>query len=157
MLHCRKMEKDSVEKTYYPKAGETTAEWILIDAKGHNLGRLATEIASLLLGKHKPIFTPGVDTGDYVVVVNCEHIQVTGNKMEEKFYYRHSLYPGGLKAISLRDQLNKHPERVIRSAVWGMLPKNKYGRKIIKKLKIYAGPDHSHAAQQPKPLAIGKE
>jgi len=157
MLHYRKMEKDSVEKTYYPKPGEMTSEWILIDAKGQNLGRLATEIASLLLGKHKPIFTPGVDTGDYVVVVNCEHIQVTGNKMEEKFYYRHSLYPGGLKAISLRDQLNKHPERVIRSAVWGMLPKNKYGRKVIKKLKIYAGPNHSHGAQQPKPLAIGKE
>jgi len=91
------------------------------------------------------------------VVVNCEHIQVTGKKMEEKFYYRHSLYPGGLKAISLRDQLKKHPERVIRSAVWGMLPKNKYGRKVIKKLKIYAGSDHPHAAQQPKPLAIGKE
>lgn len=157
MLHCRKMEKESVEKTYYPKTGEMTSEWILIDAKGQNLGRLATEIASLLLGKHKPIFTPGVDTGDYVVVVNCEHIQVTGNKMEEKFYYRHSLYPGGLKAISLRNQLNKHPERVIRSAVWGMLPKNKYGRKVIKKLKIYAGPDHPHGAQQPKPLAIGKE
>jgi large subunit ribosomal protein L13 len=157
MLHCRKMEKDSVEKTYYPKAGEMTSEWILIDAKGQNLGRLATEIAGLLLGKHKPIFTPGVDTGDYVVVVNCEHIQVTGNKMEEKIYYRHSLYPGGLKAISLRDQLNKHPERVIRSAVWGMLPKNKYGHKVIKKLKIYAGPNHSHGAQQPKPLAIGKE
>ena len=157
MLHSRKMEKESVENTYYPKAGETTSEWILIDAKGENLGRLATEIASLLLGKHKPIFTPGVDTGDYVVVVNCEHIQVTGNKMEEKFYYRHSLYPGGLKAISLRDQLNKHPERVIRSAVWGMLPKNKYGRKVIKKLKIYAGSDHPHGAQQPKSLAIGKE
>lgn len=146
-----------MEKTYYPKTGEMTSEWILIDAKGQNLGRLATEIASLLLGKHKPIFTPGVDTGDYVVVVNCEHIQVTGNKMEEKFYYRHSLYPGGLKAISLRDQLNKHPERVIRSAVWGMLPKNKYGRKVIKKLKIYAGTDHPHGAQQPKPLVKGKE
>jgi large subunit ribosomal protein L13 len=157
LLHCRKMEKESVEKTYYPKTDEMISEWILIDAKGQNLGRLATEIASLLLGKHKPIFTPGVDTGDYVVVVNCEHIQVTGNKMEEKFYYRHSLYPGGLKAISLRNQLNKHPERVIRSAVWGMLPKNKYGRKVIKKLKIYAGPDHPHGAQQPKSLAIGKE
>jgi len=151
------MEKESVEKTYYPKTDEMISEWILIDANGQNLGRLATEIACLLLGKHKPIFTPGVDTGDYVVVVNCEHIQVTGNKMEEKFYYRHSLYPGGLKAISLRNQLNKHPERVIRSAVWGMLPKNKYGRKVIKKLKIYAGPDHPHGAQQPKPLAIGKE
>jgi large subunit ribosomal protein L13 len=146
-----------VDKTYVPKAGEITQEWILVDANDQNLGRLATQIASILLGKHKPTYTPGVDTGDYVVVVNCERIRVTGNKMEEKFYYRHSLYPGGLKSISLRDQLAKHPDRVIRSAVWGMLPHNKLGRKLIKKLKVYAGPEHPHEAQKPKPLALGKE
>lgn len=147
------MEKIIVEKTYYPKAGEITQEWFLADANGQNLGRLATRIASVLLGKHKPTFTPGVDTGGHVIVVNAEHIQVTGNKLEDKFYYRHSNYPGGLKKISLRDQLQKHPDRVIRSAVWGMLPHNKFGRQVIKKLKIYAGPDHPHQAQEPKPLA----
>ena len=146
-----------MDKTYIPKAGDITQEWILVDANDQNLGRLSTQIASILLGKHKPTFTPGVDTGDYVVVVNCERIRVTGNKMEDKMYYRHSGYPGGLKSISLRDQLAKHPERVIRSAVWGMVPHNKYGRKLMKKLRVYAGPDHPHAAQQPKPLALGKE
>ena len=146
-----------MDKTYIPKAGDITQEWILVDANDQKLGRLSTQIASILLGKHKPTFTPGVDTGDYVVVVNCERIRVTGNKMEDKMYYRHSGYPGGLKSISLRDQLAKHPERVIRSAVWGMVPHNKYGRKLMKKLKIYAGPDHPHAAQQPKPWVLGKE
>jgi len=141
-----------VEKTYYPKASEISQEWYVVDANDQNLGRLATKIASALLGKHKPNFTPGVDTGTHVVVVNAEHITVTGNKMTEKFYYRHSQYPGGLKAITLREQLRKHPERVITSAVWGMLPHNKYGRKVIKKLKVYAGPDHPHQAQNPQPL-----
>lgn len=141
-----------MEKTYYPKAEELSKGWVLVDANDQNLGRLATQIASLLLGKHKPNFTPGVDVGDYVVVINAERIRVTGKKMEEKFYYRHSNYPGGLKAISLRQQLERHPERVLRSAVWGMLPHNKLGRRLIKKLKIYAGPEHPHAAQQPKPL-----
>lgn len=144
------MEKIDVEKTYYPKAGDITREWCLVDANGQNLGRLATKIASLLLGKHKPTFTPGVEMGDFVIVVNAEHIQVTGTKMEDKMYYRHSMYPGGLKTVSLRQQLVKHPDRVIRSAVWGMLPHTKFGRKVIKNLKIYAGPDHPHAAQQPK-------
>jgi large subunit ribosomal protein L13 len=142
----------SVEKTYIPKAGEITRDWILVDAKGQNLGRIATQIASVLLGKNKPNFTPGMDTGDFVVVINCERITVTGKKMEEKNYYRHSQYPGGLTTTSLRDQLAKHPDRVIRAAVWGMLPHNKYGRQIIKKLKIYAGPEHPHQAQQPRPL-----
>ncbi len=146
-----------MEKTYVPKAGEITQDWIVVDANDQNLGRLATQIASILLGKHKPNFTPGVDTGDYVVVVNCERVRVTGRKMDEKFYYRHSQYPGGLKAISLRQQLAKHPDRVIRSAVWGMLPHNKFGRQLIKKLKVYAGPDHPHEAQQPKPLVVGAE
>ncbi len=141
-----------MEKTYYPKASEISQEWYVVDANDQNLGRLATKIAGVLLGKHKPNFTPGVDTGTHVVVVNAEHITVTGNKMTEKFYYRHSQYPGGLKAITLREQLRKHPERVITSAVWGMLPHNKYGRKVIKKLKVYAGPDHPHQAQNPQPL-----
>jgi large subunit ribosomal protein L13 len=147
----------SVDKTYVPKPGEITRDWVLVDANDHNLGRLATQIASVLLGKHKPNFTPGVDTGDFVVVVNCERVRVTGNKMDEKIYYRNSGYPSGLKEINLRDQLAKHPERVIHQAVWGMLPHNKFGRKLIKKLKVYAGPDHPHGAQQPEPLDLGKE
>ena len=141
-----------MDKTYFPKSGEITQEWVLVDANDQNLGRLASQIASILLGKNKPNFTPGMDTGDFVVVINCERVRVTGNKMEEKIYYRHSGYPSGLKAVSLRQQLEKHPERVIRAAVWGMLPHNKFGRQIIKKLKIYAGPDHPHEAQQPKRL-----
>ncbi|HSQ26104.1 MAG TPA: 50S ribosomal protein L13 [Anaerolineales bacterium] len=146
-----------MDKTYIPKAAEISREWVLVDANDQNLGRLATQIASILLGKHKPNFTPGMETGDFVVVINCERVRVTGNKMEEKFYYRYSGYPSGLKQISLRDQLRRFPERVIRSAVWGMVPHNKYGRKIIKNLKIYAGPDHPHEAQQPKPWVLGKE
>lgn len=138
-----------MQKTYIPKSGDVTQDWKLVDANGKNLGRLATEISSILLGKGKPIFTPGVDTGDYVIVVNAERITVTGNKMEDKYYYRHSGYPGGLKKISLKDQLVKYPDRVIRQAVWGMLPHNRYGRKILKKLKIYAGSDHPHQAQNP--------
>lgn len=144
-------------KTYVPKAGEITREWVLVDANDQNLGRLATKIASLLIGKHKPTYMPGVDTGDYVVVVNCERISVTGKKMTDKMYYHHTLYPGGLKAISLRDLLAKYPDRVIRKAVWGMLPHNKHGRKLIKKLKVYAGPDHPHEAQNPRRLDSSKE
>lgn len=146
-----------MEKTYVPKASEIEQEWHLVDANGQNLGRLASRIAAVLLGKHKPNFTPGMDTGDYVVVINCERVQVTGKKLDDKFYYRYSLYPSGLAATSLRDQLDKHPDRVITRAVWGMLPHNKFGRQIIKKLKVYAGPDHPHKAQQPKPLAMDKE
>ena len=141
-----------MEKTYYPKAGEIDREWILVDANDQNLGRLATQVASLLLGKHKPNFTPGVEMGDYVVVINAERISVTGKKMVDKNYYHHSNYPGGLKTISLQQQLVKHPDRVLKSAVWGMLPHNKFGRRIIKKLKIYSGPEHPHDAQEPKPL-----
>jgi large subunit ribosomal protein L13 len=142
----------TVQKTYVLKANDITEDWYLVDANDQTLGRLATRIASTILGKHKPGFTPGVDTGDYVVVINAERIRVTGNKMEDKYYYRHSQYPGGLKSISLRDQLAKHPDRVIRRAVWGMLPHKKRGRQLIKKLKVYAGPEHPHAAQGPKPL-----
>lgn len=144
-----------MDKTYVPKASEISQDWYLVDANDQNLGRLATQIASILLGKHKPTFTPGVDTGDFVVVINCERVRVTGNKLDDKKYYRHSLYPGGLKEITLRKQLIVHPDRVLRSAVWGMLPKNKLGRQLIKKLKIYAGPDHPHEAQQPKPWVVG--
>lgn len=144
-------------KTYIPKADEITQDWFLADAENQNLGRLATQIASTLLGKNKPDFTPGMCTGGFVVVVNCEKIQVTGSKLEDKFYHRHSMYPGGITSTSLRKQLIIHPDRVIRAAVWGMLPHNKFGRQLIKRLKIYAGPDHPHTAQQPKPLASGKE
>lgn len=143
-----------MQKTYVPKSGDIAHEWKLVDANGKNLGRLATQIAIILLGKDKPTFTPGVDTGDFVVVVNAERITVTGNKLDDKYYYRHSGYPGGLKTISLRDQLTKFPDRVIRQAVWGMLPHNRYGRKLIKKLKIFAGPDHPHNAQHPKPVEL---
>jgi large subunit ribosomal protein L13 len=144
----------SVQKTYIPKAGEISQEWFLVDANDQNLGRLATQIAHILLGKHKPNFTPGMETGDFVVVVNCERVRVTGKKLEEKMYYRHSIHPGGLKTVSLRHQLERHPDRVLRAAVWGMIPHNKYGREIIKNVKIYAGPEHPHAAQQPKVLAV---
>jgi large subunit ribosomal protein L13 len=142
-----------VQKTYYPKAEELSSEWILVDANDQYLGRLATKIASLLLGKHKPGFTPGVEGGDFVVVVNAERVLVTGKKLDDKLYKHHSGYPGGIKVISLRQQLVKHPERVIWSAVWGMIPHSKFGRSLIKRLKVYAGPEHPHGAQNPKPLA----
>lgn len=137
-------------KTYTPKPADIEREWYVVDAKDQTLGRLATQIAVLLRGKHKPIFSPHMDVGDFVIVVNADKIRVTGNKLETKFYYRHSGYPGGLTAISLRDQLARHPDRVIRSAVRGMLPKNSLGRRQLKKLKIYAAPTHPHEAQRPK-------
>lgn len=144
-------------KTYYPKASEIDRKWFVVDANGENLGRLATRIAAVLLGKHKPTFTPGVEMGDYVIVVNAERVTVTGtkttSKMDSKVYHHHSGYPGGLKSISLRDQLLKHPDRVVRAAVWGMLPHNRMGRSLLKRLKIYAGPDHPHGMQKPEALA----
>jgi large subunit ribosomal protein L13 len=124
----------------------------LVDAEGKTLGRLASEIAKVLRGKHKPIYTPHLDCGDYVIVVNADKVQVTGQKLDQKMYYRHSGYPGGLTSINLMDQLQKHPERVLEAAVRGMLPKNRLGRKMFKKLKVYAGDSHPHQAQQPKPL-----
>ncbi|MFN2168427.1 MAG: 50S ribosomal protein L13 [Anaerolineae bacterium] len=139
-------------RTYSAKAHEIQREWYVVDASGETLGRLASRIASVLRGKHKPIYTPHVDCGDFVIVVNADKVRVTGRKMDQKFYYRHSGYPGGLKQISLRDQLDRHPDRVIRLAVRGMLPKNRLGRQMIKKLKVYATPDHPHQAQQPKPF-----
>jgi len=139
------------QKTYYPKAAEITRDWVVIDAEGQNLGRLATRVAHLLLGKHKPTFTPGVEMGDFVVIVNTEKVSVTGTKTESrltsKMYHHHSGYPGGLKSISLRDQLATHPDRALRDAVWGMLPHNKMGRAVLKRLKIYAGPNHPHGTQ----------
>jgi len=139
-----------VYKSYYPKAAEIKRDWVLVDASGQNLGRLATQIASLLLGKHKPTFTPGVEMGDFVVVINASAITVTGKKLDDKFYHHHTGYPGGLKSISLRDQLKKFPDRVIRSAVWGMLPHNKMGKHLLKKLKIYSGAEHPHIVQEIK-------
>lgn len=141
-------------RTYTPKPEDIERRWYVVDAQGKTLGRLASEIARILRGKHKPIFSPHMDTGDFVIVINAEKVHVTGRKLTQKFYYRHSGYPGGLKAISLRDQLKKHPERVIQHAVRGMLPKNRLGRKMIKKLKVYAGPDHPHKAQKPEPLDL---
>ena len=134
-------------KSYYPKADEIKSDWVVVDANGQTLGRVVTQIAALLLGKHKPTFTPGVPMGDHVVVINAANIAVTGRKLSEKTYYKHSGYPGGLKSISLRDQLDKHPDRVIRSAVWGMLPHNKMGRHVLKRLKVYSGAEHPHGAQ----------
>ena len=141
-------------KTYSAKPGEITREWYLVDAEGKTLGRLATQIADTLRGKRKPQFTPHVDTGDFVVVVNAEKIQVTGNKLDQKRYYRHSGYPGGLKSRTLREQLDRRPTEVLRIAVKGMLPKNRLARQQITKLKIYAGSEHPHAPQNPKPLEL---
>jgi large subunit ribosomal protein L13 len=138
-----------LNKTYVTKAADIQHQWLVVDAANQNLGRLATQIATLLRGKHKPIFTPGMDTGDFVIVINAEKITVTGNKLTEKFYYAYSGYPGGLRTTMLRDQLAKHPDRVITHAVWGMLPHNKLGKAILKKLKVYKGSEHPHTAQQP--------
>lgn len=143
-----------MQKTYYPKPDELSRKWVLVDAEGQNLGRLASGIARVLLGKDKPQYTPGVDVGDFVIVVNAEKISVTGKRLDQKMYYRHSGYPGGLKKINLRDQLAKFPERVIQSAVWGMVPHNRYGRKLMRKLRVYSGPNHPHAAQQPTTIKL---
>lgn len=141
-------------KTFSAKPHEIKREWFVVDAQGQTLGRLATRVATILRGKHKPIYTPHVDCGDYVIVVNAGKINVTGQKLDKKIYYRHSMYPGGLRQVSLRRQLQIHPDRIIEAAVRGMLPKNRLGRKMFKKLKIYAGPDHPHQAQQPKSLEL---
>jgi large subunit ribosomal protein L13 len=138
------------QKTYAPKPEDIQREWFVIDAKDQNLGRLATQIAQLLRGKRKPIFAPHMDVGDFVIVINADKITVTGNKLDEKMYYRHSGYPGGLYKRTLKEQLDKFPDRVIEAAVRGMLPKNKLGRQLIKKMKVYAGPNHPHEAQKPK-------
>lgn len=139
-------------KTYAVKASEIEREWFVVDATGKNLGRLATEIASILRGKHKPSFSPSMDVGDFVIVVNAGKVTVTGRKLESKMYYRHSLYPGGLTAVDMQTMLDKHPERVLEHAVRGMLPKNRLGRRMYKKLKVYASATHPHQAQKPATL-----
>ncbi len=141
-------------KTYVTKPADVERAWYVVDAEGQTLGRLASSVATVLRGKHKPIYNPSVDCGDFVIVVNADKIAVTGRRLEQKRYYRHSLYIGGLKEITLRDQLQQHPERVIESAVRGMLPKNALGRKMFKKLKVYAGGEHPHAAQMPQPMEL---
>jgi large subunit ribosomal protein L13 len=139
-------------KTYTAKPGEIERSWYVVDAESKTLGRLATQIADVLRGKGKPAYTAHVDTGDFVIVVNAEKIHVTGQKLDQKIYYRHSGYPGGLRTRTLREQLDRRPEEVIRKAVRGMLPKNRLAAAQLKKLKVYAGPDHPHAAQNPEPL-----
>lgn len=145
------VEMTAVERTYFIK-GKAESNWILVDANDQNLGRFATKIAGFLLGKHKPEFTPGVDMGDFVVVVNVDKLRFTQKRLEEKIYYRHSGYPGGLKETKLRDMMQKHPDRVIRIAVKGMLPHNRLGRRLLKRLKVYAGNEHPHEAQNPQPV-----
>jgi len=137
-------------RTYVPKEGEISRDWVVMDAADQVLGRLATEVARILRGKHKPDYTPHLDTGDFVVIVNAERVHLTGAKLDDKVYYRHSGRPGSLKSETARERLDKHPERVIQAAVWGMLPKNRLGRKLLRKLKVYSGPEHPHEAQQPK-------
>ena len=141
-------------KTYQAKPTDRERNWLLVDAEGKTLGRLATQIADLLRGKRKPTYTPHVDVGDFVIVVNAEKIVVTGNKLEAKRYWRHSGYPGGIRFRTLGEQLERRPEEVIRRAVKGMLPRNRLARRQIVKLKVYAGPDHPHAAQKPEALEI---
>ncbi|MDR0350748.1 MAG: 50S ribosomal protein L13 [Coriobacteriales bacterium] len=140
--------------TYYAKKGDVSRDWVLIDATDQVLGRVASEAAQILRGKRKPQYTPHVDTGDFVVIINAERIKVTGAKATDKVYYRHSGYPGGLKAETFAQAMAKHPERVIERAVRGMLPKNTLGRAMGKKLKVYAGPDHPHRAQNPREIKL---
>jgi large subunit ribosomal protein L13 len=141
-------------KTYVANAEDRQRDWVVVDASGQTLGRLATQIADVLRGKRKPEYTPHVDTGDFVIVINAEKIAVTGKKLSDKLYHRHSGYPGGLKTRTLQEQLDRRPEEVIRKAVKGMLPRNRLARRQITKLKVYAGPEHPHVAQQPQPMEI---
>ena len=141
-------------KTYVANSQDRQRDWLIVDATGQTLGRLSTQIADALRGKRKPTYTPHVDTGDFVIVVNAEKISVTGNKLADKKYYRHSGYPGGLKVRTLEEQLERRPEEVIRHAVKGMLPRNRLARKQLTKLKVYAGPDHPHVAQKPQPMEL---
>lgn len=148
--------KPKLQKTFTPTPGDLSHDWFVVDATDVPLGRLASNVAQILRGKHKPTFAPHMDGGDYVVVINAEKIAVTGRKEDEKIYYRHSGYPGGLRAASLRQLRETYPDRIIRNAIRGMLPKNRLGRQIFGKLKVYAGPEHPHAAQNPQPLDIRK-
>lgn len=150
------MKQARIHKTFVAKPADIERDWYVVDATDLTLGRLATQVASVLRGKHKPQYTPHEDVGDFVVVINAEKIHVTGRKLDQKMYYRHTGYPGGIRSISLRKQLQKHPERVIEHAVKGMLPRGPLGRRQFKKLKVYAGPEHPHQAQLPKPLPIAE-
>ncbi|MCD8200146.1 MAG: 50S ribosomal protein L13 [Coriobacteriaceae bacterium] len=140
--------------TYYAKPSDVQREWLLVDATDKTLGRLCSQIAQILRGKHKPTYTPHVDTGDFVVVINADKVKVTGNKNSDKVYYHHTGHPGGLKSETFEEAMAKHPERVIEQAVKGMLPKNSLGRQMGKKLKVYAGPEHPHQAQKPRPIEL---
>eukprot|EP01022_Parablepharisma_sp_SALTPOND_P007321 TRINITY_DN12992_c0_g3_i1.p2 TRINITY_DN12992_c0_g3~~TRINITY_DN12992_c0_g3_i1.p2 ORF type:complete len:150 (+),score=53.25 TRINITY_DN12992_c0_g3_i1:346-795(+) len=143
-------------KSFVAKKEDISRDWYVVDATDQVLGRLASEVARRLRGKHKAIFTPHVDTGDFIVVVNAEKVALTGRKMEQKMYHRHSGYPGGIRSVNARRMLDTHPERVLIAAVKGMLPKNRLGRQMLKKLKVYVGPEHPHQAQQPQPLSLSQ-
>lgn len=145
---------ENVLRTKSTKQEEVDHKWFVVDAAGQTVGRLATKVASILRGKHKPTFTPHIDTGDFVIVVNASQIKMTGKRMEQKEYYHNTLYPGGARFAKFEDVITTRPERIVESAVWGMLPKNSLGRKTFKKLKVYAGTEHEHAAQQPQVLAL---
>lgn len=156
MLNDRFVERDGKYqrvRTYQNTTGEGR-RWVLVDATGQTLGRLASQVAAILRGKHKPTFTPHVDCGDHVIVINAEKIVVTGNKMEQKLYRHYSGYPGGLKERSLREMLARDPARVVRMAIWGMLPHNRLGRRLRTRLRVYAGSEHPHQAQQPEPIQL---
>ena len=145
---------EEILKTYYAKPGEVEREWLLIDAADQVLGHVAVKAATILKGKHKPTYTPHVDTGDFVVIINADKIRVTGTKAQNKEYFHHTGHPGGLKSETFAEGMQKHPERLVESAVKGMLPKNSLGRAMGKKLKVYAGPEHPHAAQQPRQISL---
>jgi large subunit ribosomal protein L13 len=152
MISWLQVERMAVEKTYVIK-GKAESKWILVDANDQGIGRMATQIALYLMGKHKPEYTPGVDMGDHVVVINASLMKIPQKRLINKMYYTVSQFPGGIKSINLRDLLDKNPERVVRRAVWGMLPHNKLGREIIKRLKVYGGNEHPHDGQNPQPIA----
>lgn len=143
-----------MSKTYATKPADIKRRWFVVDARGKTLGRLATRVATILIGKHKPEYAPYADVGDFVIVINAERIHVTGRKLDQKIYYRHSGYPGGLSQITLREQLTRYPTRAVELAVRGMLPKNRLGRRMLRKLRVYSGPDHPHGAQKPAPLEL---
>jgi large subunit ribosomal protein L13 len=149
--------KAKLQKTFTPTPADIKREWFLVDATDQTLGRLASDVANILRGKHKPTYAPHFDGGDFIVIVNAEKVAVTGNKAEQKVYYRHSGYPGGLSELSFEQMQERYPERIIENAVRGMIPKNRLGRQVLTKLKVYAGSEHPHAAQNPQPLEIGKK
>ncbi|MDJ0791842.1 MAG: 50S ribosomal protein L13 [Acidimicrobiia bacterium] len=146
--------KANLQKTFSPKPSDVERTWYVVDAADVPLGRLASELAPILRGKHKPTYAPHIDGGDFVIVINADKVHVSGNKEIEKIYFRHSGYPGGLRAETLTEVREKHPERLVEVSIRGMLPKNRLGRQMMRKLKVYAGPDHPHAAQKPEPLAL---